>query len=93
MDGKGDSVATNAVLLEIAAERARQDEQWGEQNHDDFVWGAILGEEIGEINRAMLEDRFGDGGNLREELVQAAAVIAAWIECIDRNRRDARAMS
>lgn len=77
-------MATDAVLMEIASERARQDARWGEQNHDDFVWGAILGEEIGEAYRAILEDRFGDGGNLREELVQAAAVIAAWIECIDR---------
>lgn len=77
-------MATNAVLMEIASERARQDERWGEQNHDDFVWGSILGEEIGEVHRAALEDRFGDGGNLREELVQAAAVIAAWIESIDR---------
>lgn len=73
-----------SVFREIASERARQNELWGEQNHDDFVWGAILGEEIGEAHRAALEDRFGDGGNLREELVQAAAVIAAWIECIDR---------
>ncbi|MGC4190710.1 MAG: hypothetical protein QM589_06055 [Thermomicrobiales bacterium] len=70
--------------MEIASERMRQDERWGEQNHDDFIWGAILGEEIGEVNRAMVEDHFGDGGNLREELVQTAAVVAAWIECIDR---------
>ena len=72
------------VLEDVAFERMRQDERWGEQNHEDFVWGAILGEEVGEVSRAMLEDRFGAGSNLRDELVQVAAVAIAWIECIDR---------
>lgn len=74
-----------SVFDEVAAERARQDERWGEQNQDDFVWGAILAEEVGEVNRAMLEARDGNGGgNLREELLQVAAVAVAWVESIDR---------
>ncbi|MGN6484740.1 MAG: MazG-like family protein [Thermomicrobiales bacterium] len=77
-------MTTPVVLEDVAFERMRQDERWGEQNHEDFVWGAILGEEVGEVSRAMLEDRFGAGGNLRDELVQVAAVAIAWIECIDR---------
>lgn len=77
-------MGVESVLDEVATERARQDERWGEQNHEDLIWGAILGEEMGEVSRAMLEDRFGDGGNLREELLQVAAVAVAWVECIDR---------
>lgn len=74
-----------SVLDEVATERAHQDDRWGEQNQDDFVWGAILAEEVGEVNRAMLEARYGNGGgNLREELLQVAAVAVAWVECIDR---------
>lgn len=79
-----DEMSQVEVLNEVASERARQDARWGEQNHEDLVWGAILGEEVGEVSQAMLEDRFGRGGNLREELLQVAAVAVAWVECIDR---------
>ena len=34
-----------SIAKEITAERQRQDWKWGEQNHDDFVWCAILTEE------------------------------------------------
>ncbi|MGC4107907.1 MAG: hypothetical protein QM753_16410 [Thermomicrobiales bacterium] len=75
------------VLHEVAGERARQDARWGEQNQEDLVWGAILGEEVGEVSRAILDDRAGKGGNLRDELLQVAAVAVAWVECIDRRAR------
>jgi hypothetical protein len=92
-----------AVLTEIAAERRRQDDRWGEQNHPDGtgIWYAdraaaertrtnnaaadgtltfrhVLAEEVAE---AFAED---DPAKLRAELVQVAAVAAAWIEAIDR---------
>ena len=77
-----------AAIFDVLAERERQDAKWGEQNHDDATWGLILGEEFGEACQAALEARFGDSGhpeaNLREELVQLAAVAVSWVECIDR---------
>lgn len=33
-----DETKTNAVLAEVAAERARQDARWGEQNHPILGW-------------------------------------------------------
>ena len=70
-----------AVLAEVAAERHRQDEKWGEQNHDAGKWMLILAEEVGEAAKAALE---GDVAQERAEYVQVAAVAVARIECIDR---------
>lgn len=74
------------VVRDVLDERDRQDEKWGEQNHDDYRWLAILSEEIGEVAQAALETEFGGkaAGRVREELVQAVAVGLAWLECIDR---------
>jgi hypothetical protein len=133
------------TLDEVAAERRRQDEKWGEQNHPDgtgATWGLAgasgprllamvrdalhravnptyrstylsgVGVEVGEdgqvvalahgdltigeipargatwllialeeVFEALVED---DPVKLRAELVQAAAVLVAWIEAIDR---------
>lgn len=113
---------TSVVLSDIAAERARQDAKWGEQNHPDGTgpgtateafgitmpytrfdfwsfpelcehfrefcqanfaqqrgtWADVLLEEVFE---ALAED---DPALLRAELVQVAAVAAAWVEAIDR---------
>ena len=78
-------VMANTIHSEVQAERNRQDDKWGEQNHDDFVWGAILGEEVGEALQQALWQHFEKGaGDVRGELVQVAAVAIAWIECIDR---------
>lgn len=80
------ALTTVAVLEEVGFERAAQNAKWGEQNHDDFIWSAILGEEVGEVCKAALHDRFGgeEAGGQREELLQVAAVAIAWVECIDR---------
>lgn len=77
------------ILNEIKAERQRQDAKWGEQNHHPFVWLAILGEEVGEVNKAALEHSFS-GKSLdeyREELIQVASVAVAMVECLDKNGR------
>lgn len=97
-------MSTEKMLAEIGAERARQDERWGEQNHPDgtggdteqleaihargacqlvandgtLTWRHILREEVAE---AFAES---DEGKLRAELIQVAAVAAAWAEAIDR---------
>jgi len=66
----------------ILAERRRQDEKWGEQNHDDLRWLAILTEEVGELAKCIVE---GKGGVA--ELVHVAAVSAAWIEAVGRRAK------
>ena len=65
----------------IFRERERQDNKWGEQNHDMYKWLAILGEEVGEANQAALE---GEKKKLIDELVQVGAVAVAMIESIER---------
>ena len=68
-----------ALLLKDGQE---QDEKWGEQNHDVYKWLAILGEEVGEANKAALED---SRSALISELIQIGAVTVAMIESLKRN--------
>lgn len=72
---------TALVLLEVAEERSRQDELWGEQNHTSWQWLAILTEEVGEVAKAINENQPND---YRDELVQVAAVAVAAVESFDR---------
>lgn len=80
------------ILNEITEERKRQDTLWGAQNHHPMAWLAILGEEVGEVNKAALEEYFkypeaeGDWAEYRKELIQVAAVAVAMVESFDRNK-------
>lgn len=74
---------TEAVTDEVAEERERQDEKWGEQNHPLDTWLTVLAEEVGELAQAILKGRVGEA---RDEAVQCAAVAVAIIEFIDRDR-------
>lgn len=78
------SPALDAVL----EERRRQDEKWGEQNHDPFAYLTVLGEEYGELCQCALHDRFGGPAaeHIRTEAVQVAAVALAIVECLDRGK-------
>lgn len=69
------------ILNEITKERQAQDKKWGVQNHGPFKWLAILGEEVGEANGAVLEHSLL---RYREEMIQVAAVAVAAVECLDR---------
>ena len=69
------------IMRDIAAERQRQDAKWGEQNHSDAVWSAILGEKYGEVCKALLDE---PEENLIKELTQVAAVAVSWLEAIER---------
>lgn len=69
------------ILDEVLDERLRQDNKWGQQNHNTFKWMTILGEEFGEACRGAFED---DLANYREELIQVAAVAVAAVENLDR---------
>jgi NTP pyrophosphatase (non-canonical NTP hydrolase) len=73
---------TNApILMEVLQERIKQEKKWGQQNHEPLKWNAILGEEFGEVSKAILEK---DKKNYREELIQVAAVAIAAIDSLDR---------
>lgn len=81
----------------IKAERVKQDGKWKEQNHEDSKWLAILVEEVGEVAKMVNElyPAFGDVSmvktyhlheDLKEELVQTAAVCVAWLEYLERKQ-------
>ncbi len=71
------------ALEDVAAERTRQEEVWGDQRDRDFrTWLAILVEEVGETAQAILQR---DPTALRREIVQVAAVAVAMIEAYDRH--------
>lgn len=66
------------IYIAICNERERQN-----QLHPEFPEAlrmAILTEEVGEVAKAIIEV---DPANLREELVQVAAVAVRWIQFID----------
>ena len=85
-----DAVNMAAVLNEVAVERFRQEKKWGRQDHAMPNYLMILGEEVGEANKECLEEYFNRSitkktyKNLREELIQVAAVAVAMVECLDR---------
>lgn len=75
------------ILEEIILERFKQDHKWGVQDHSPAVYTSILMEEVGEVAKAVLEETFGGGEQeIREELIQVAAVAIAFIECLDRGK-------
>ena len=60
----------------IQTECVRQDERWGDQQHNDGKWLQILIEELGESCENSLES---DTIGARLELIQCAAVLVQWI--------------
>lgn len=89
------SVPDDSPLVAVLVERAKQDAKWGEQNHSDPEWAAILMEELGEAARCVCKTTTGpsstDGANqyaerLEGEVIQVAAVAVAWVEAIRRCR-------
>lgn len=74
------------ALYALAVERTQQDEKWGQQDHDDALWGLILAEEVGEVAQAALHTQFGGpaGGKVAAEVVQVGAVAVAWLGAVQR---------
>ncbi|MEU6496420.1 MULTISPECIES: NUDIX hydrolase [unclassified Streptomyces] len=71
------SVITNRVLSEVLAERIRQDEKWGEQNHNDGT-GNKSQQDYAEQARRWCQSAFGSGYGtwadvLAEEVAEANA--------------------
>jgi hypothetical protein len=83
-----------AALLDIMGERRSQHDKWGEQCHDLPTWLMILGEEVGELNQAVLEAYTGGPRgrikNIWRETVQVAAVACQIIEYLERMPCEAR---
>jgi hypothetical protein len=88
---------TEKVLVLIAAERVKQFNKWGEQNHSPALWYAILGEEFGEVGKEICEaeaefsrgDDYSGRGHLlrlKTELVHLLAVGTAMLESLERNQ-------
>lgn len=71
------------IFEEIKIEQDAQTIKWGEQNHHPYKWLAILGEEVGEANKAVLESSLLQ---YRDELIQVAAVTVSAIESLDRGK-------
>lgn len=73
------------VLNDIHTERLRQNNKWGrkpgEWNKSPFLKLTVLAEEFGEVAEALLERR--PIPDLKKELIQVAAVAAAWAEDCD----------
>lgn len=75
------------ILADILQERERQRAKWGDEiPRDNFLWTTILTEEVGEVARAAHDITFADAtiDNLREELIQVAAVAVRWLESLDK---------
>lgn len=69
------------ILEQVKLERRAQYSTWGRQMQSLDGWTTILGEEYGEVCRAIIDrDRI----STRLELVQLAAVAVQIIEAIDR---------
>ncbi len=78
----------------VLAERARQDTTWrgglGDCSHPDTPDRqrlTVLTEEVGEVARAILDHQ---PDQLRAELVQVAAVCAAWLEGLHHHATERR---
>ena len=78
------------VYALVDAERDQQLLKWGrphrwgtgDASSPDVKWivkAAVLSEECGEVSRAVLD---AEPDNLRDELVQVAAVAVAWLESL-----------
>lgn len=78
----GASPAQLRIMANIAAERTRQDAKWGIRPGDHPEWFSIMFEEVFEVSKALNDRQPID--ELREELIQVAAVAVAWIEGLDR---------
>lgn len=81
-----DEQLLDEVVVLIHTERYRQFSKFGNQHHlTPPQWGVVLGEEVGEVMRAICE---GDEANLEDELIQVMAVCSAIIESIRYHRGD-----
>ncbi len=78
-------MAEKDVLAEIAAERTRQDAQWGGAAHDDTLPIGTFVQLIRDYaGWAWVKAREGSPVEARQRLVQVAALAVAAAESLDR---------
>lgn len=81
--GRGDVFCRQQALKDVLTERLRQEQRWqqtcADPKLDEGVKLQVLVEEVGELAAALQGDA-GAGHDVRDELVQVAAVALAWIE-------------
>lgn len=76
-------------LEKIQEEMKRQYTLYGNQTHkSDFEWLVILGEEFGEICKAIYEHEPTE--RIHEEIIQTAAVAASWADTLRYREEDAK---
>ncbi len=79
------------IIEKVLEERKRQDEKWGVQNHATPVWATIIGEEYGEMCKAINEYGFNPTRVTEDEIyteaIQTMASCMAMLECIERRRK------
>lgn len=81
-------VSPDALEL-IDHEMQRQVDKFGYQNHEPKDWYLILGEEFGEVGKAILEKQWSYPNakdNYEEELIQVAAVAVSALQCLWRSK-------
>ena len=85
-----DAIQQN-IINDVLAERSRQDEKWGQQDHFAERWATIIGEEYGEMCTAINEFSFNatyeNEQQIYVEAIQTMATCMAMLECIDRLRK------
>ena len=68
------------IFKAIVEEMDAQDEKWGSQRElPDYVWLAILMEEVGEAAEAILKQEI-----VELEIIQIAAVACQWLDAKSR---------
>lgn len=80
---------TVIALQELYAERDRQKEKWGEQEHSFDRWLSIATEELGEAAKVLVDygalRTVDELENFKKEIVQFSAVGVQIIEMINKN--------
>lgn len=78
------------IFAAMILERKRQDEKWGEQNHFAERWVTIIGEEYGEMCKAVNEFSFNPTPKTEQDIytetIQTMASCLAMLECMQRSK-------
>jgi len=85
---------TTQIIVEVANERARQDEKWGGPNHDDKHSTAEFAQWIEDYaGWARMMASMNSPDKARRRLVQIAALAVAAVESIDRKEEQRKRMT
>lgn len=80
-----DSPSRVIVLEAVVAERERQENRYGMQNHANNFWNVIASKKLGDVAHQIQEQ---SDSSLFIEVVQTCAVYFAWAEAIHLNNKD-----